>query len=279
MPRRALILACILAALFVAAVVLSILLRPWLVAWLGGPEAVCRIPESEREVVAALNRERDRENDLKRDLAAISDRISAARAQCKPPAPPKPKQVEAPPPPDPPKAEHPPEPPKREPPKPRPKVAEAPPPPPTEDALPPPPEDPPPTPPDAPKDLPRERWDRKDITMLEGCWNRLSNMRIQDVRTRQVTGVRRWVMCFDRNGQGRQEINLDNGVTCRGRLNAQFQPNGQLSLDDQENIACADGSHVFRREGTCAPTSESEAECVTRQPAVNSPPLRTRFHR
>ena len=270
--RRIVLAAGTLIALALLAVAIAWLLRPWLLAAIGGGATVCRVPESERQIIAALAAEREREADLRRDLASLGDRLSTARAQCKAPPAPPPRKVEAVPPPAPP-------------PEPKPKrVAEAPrppPPPKQEEAPPSPPEDEPPpeAPPDAPRDLPRERWDARDITMLEGCWTRLSNMSIQDIRTRQIRGVQHWRMCFDRGGQGSQEIALDNGVNCRGRLAASFQGDGRLALDDTEDIRCSDGSKVFRREGACEPTSDHEAECVTRQPAVGSPPLRTRFHR
>jgi hypothetical protein len=90
----------------------------------------------------------------------------------------------------------------------------------------------PPAPPPPVASLPADRWDRRDLGMLEGCWNRETNMSTVDNRTGQVNRVTRWVTCFDRQGNGRQEVTYANGATCSGPVRAEFLPSGRLAIND-----------------------------------------------
>jgi hypothetical protein len=96
----------------------------------------------------------------------------------------------------------------------------------------------PPAPPAAPPApppvaaLPADRWDRRDLGMLEGCWNRETAMQTTDRQTGRINRVVRWVTCFDRNGVGRQQVTYENGMTCSGPVRAEFLPNGRLAIND-----------------------------------------------
>lgn len=141
------------------------------------------------------------------------------------------------------------------------------PPPRTEPPTPPPTPPRPPTPPTPPprSDLPADRWDRGDVSMLEGCWNLDSNYTIRDVRTGRISRVRSWRMCFDRNGRGTQTLIYENGTRCEAPVEGSFAGR-ELRLNDVDDVQCSDGSYIYRRLATCQRVSDTRATCTSRQP-------------
>jgi hypothetical protein len=145
-----------------------------------------------------------------------------------------------------------------------------PPPPPPQEPPPEPPPPPPPPPPAPPQraELPQDRWDRGDLSMLQGCWNLDSDYRTRDVDTGRIDTVRSWRMCFDAGGRGRQTMIYSNGRRCEGPVAGRFE--GQtLIIDDTADLPCQDRYRVLHRVGRCERAGDDRAECVTR--SLNAP--------
>ena len=234
-----------LAALAAAAV----LAAPLLMEVLSPPLPACVVDQAGLSALRELEQAREQG----RDLAAQRDALRRARGQrqqdCPLPEPPAPAPA-----PEPPPAPLPvpqPEPPPQPAPEPAPEPVPDP----------PPPAPPPPPPPRA--DLPQDRWDQGDISMLNGCWNLDSNYRTRDIDTGRIDSVRTWQMCFDRNGRGRQTMTYDNGRRCEGPVQGRFEGR-TLVIDDTADLPCGDGYRVLHRVGRCERTSETRAECHSR---------------
>jgi hypothetical protein len=223
---------------------------PW--GWfLDASLPVCRIDEDRIRPLADLEEERARGKALQTQLASIRGEIGAKQAQCAlPEPPPPPPQVAAAPPPPPP----PPPPPKREPPP------------------------PPPPPPEPRGDLPADKWAEKDLKMLEGCWNRVTNMQTRDIRTGRVSPVRTWRMCFRGDGTGTQEMEYVNGRRCSSNVRANFDQE-RLVIDSVRDVPCSDGGAVFRTIEECRRLNETEADCIGNQPRVGGGNIRSTFKR
>lgn len=124
----------------------------------------------------------------------------------------------------------------------------------------PPPAQPPPAPPRA--DLPQERWDRRDLSMLEGCWTLGTTLYVfNDDRTRRA-GVSSWRMCFDGAGRGAQTITLEDGRRCTGPLGASF--NGDALLVTEPTECAGPGLNLSRSERLCRRLGDTEADCAGR---------------
>ncbi len=113
-------------------------------------------------------------------------------------------------------------------------------------------------------DIPRDRWEERDLGVLEGCWNLDSDYAVQDIHTRVITPVEAWQMCFDGNGRGRQTLRFRGGATCSGSLSSAFNAAGDLEIDDIANVQCSNGSAIFRRISTCSLNRAGRADCQSR---------------
>jgi hypothetical protein len=109
-------------------------------------------------------------------------------------------------------------------------------------------------------DLPQERWQQRDLSLLEGCWNLDSDYATRDRRTGVTTRVRSWQMCFDRNGRGRQTLVYENGVRCEAPAIGRFAGEA-IIVDDTQDVRCGDNSFIYQRRMTCRRASDSRAEC------------------
>lgn len=229
--------------LAVAAMALAALLLP--ACALGGltwaqacpPAADAAAPDRQAALAA-------RRAALESEIAALQRRVAAIppcpRVAAAPPAPP---------------AEPPPEPP--------PEVAQQTPPPP--EVV--------PTPrperrPEPPREIDEERWRDRDVSLLEGCWNLDSDYRLQDRQTGVINRVRTWQMCFDANGRGRQTLVFTDGTRCESPVSGRFAGSGSLQIDDGDDVACTNGSSIFRRESTCTLNGRGGADCQSRQRAI-----------
>ncbi len=113
-------------------------------------------------------------------------------------------------------------------------------------------------------DLPEERWNRGDLTVLEGCWSLASDYQLRNVGTGQIYIVRAWRTCFDRTGVGRQTLTYDDGSVCEGGALGSFEGNNLL-IDDVSNVPCTGGGGpIERRIIRCERTNDTRADCVTR---------------
>ena len=119
----------------------------------------------------------------------------------------------------------------------------------------------PPPPPPAPRaDLPQERWDRGDLTMLEGCWNLTSDITVSSADGLHSTKVRTWQMCFDGHGSGQQTMALEDGRRCAGALLAAFDRGDVLRVTEPQNCNGAE-LHMNRSQRLCRRSSDTEAVC------------------
>ncbi len=232
------------------------------------PPGASRLDE-ERAREAALRRRLD---DLRLHLAAAPD--CPAPRQADPPI--QVAEAPSPPPEPPPEPEPAPEPPPEEPaPPPSPEA-------PLPDRRPPPPprpEPPPPPPaPEPPPDIPEQAWNDQDVSFLEGCWDLISDYRLQDIDTGRVTGVRAWTMCFEPNGGGRQTMVFDNGVTCSAPVQADFSGR-RLLINDRSDVVCENQFRIFRRVLDCRRVPNGTAECTSRQPGRGNSGSRVLFRR
>jgi len=220
------------------------------VSWL------CPLPDTALD--DALAQARQREAALRGLLSDLQERIANRRIQCAavppppPPAPPPapPPVIQAPPPPPPPPVVRPP-------------VVQAPPP-------------PPPAPPPA---LPRERWDHRDIGLMAGCWDMISGMRITNVDTHAVSGVRSWSLCFDQGGNGHQSVVLEGDVRCESDIRAAFRGDGKMSITDLGTFGCDNRTKIMAKENLCARVSNDQADCVGHYLNGNPGEVLSRFHR
>lgn len=215
-------------------VLLASLALPWLaaplIAQLARPDdGFCAIPAEQRELVRRMDSEMGEEGRLRRELTFVEAQIAEKAALCRAPAPP---VVQAPPQPAP----------TPTPPAPTPA--------------------PPPTPPPAPTpraDIPAERWNNREVGLMQGCWNRITNMRVRRISGEEFP-VRSWRMCFDEHGNGTQDLIWENGTQCHGTVRARFLPDGRLELDEAE-APCSDGSRNLRAQTECTRAADGTADC------------------
>jgi hypothetical protein len=96
--------------------------------------------------------------------------------------------------------------------------------------------------------------------MLEGCWHRYTNMTTRNLTTGEMMSVREWKICFNRQGQGEETIVWSDGQSCHNRMQAQFNPAGDVNMRDLERCRSAQGSLVLG-EWVCHRVSDTEASC------------------
>ena len=130
----------------------------------------------------------------------------------------------------------------------------APPPPPISRPVPP----PPPPPPRA--DLPEQKWNQHDLSMLDGCWHNTTRLMLRNIGTGQTLEAREWKLCFDQSGNGRQTILYSDGRSCDGPLGASFRGD-QLVLTDREQCR-GRGANLMRGKMECTRNSGTEATCT-----------------
>ena len=118
--------------------------------------------------------------------------------------------------------------------------------------------------PPAKDDLPADRWKKKELAMLQGCWTRASNMRVKRVAGPEFP-VRSWRICFDKAGKGKQDLVWENGTTCSGTVVARFVASGELRIDEAQ-APCSDNSYNFRATTTCQRRDDGTADCKRRLP-------------
>jgi hypothetical protein len=119
----------------------------------------------------------------------------------------------------------------------------------------------PPPPPEPPRDIDRERWEDRDISLLEGCWDLDSNFETVSAGGQRYP-VDSWSMCFDANGNGSQNFRaFRDRIPCNGPVRGRFDPDGRMSIDFVRDAECRGGGRILRREATCELTPEGRARC------------------
>lgn len=119
-------------------------------------------------------------------------------------------------------------------------------------------------------DLPQDRWNQRDLSMLQGCWHNTTDLHLEDVVTAEPWPIREWRMCYDRAGAGRQTIFWRDGRSCTGRTRAAFDNDGHVTLTDVERCT-GSGRDVRTGVFVCERISDSEAKC-TRTPTEGPDP-------
>lgn len=136
---------------------------------------------------------------------------------------------------------------------------------------PPPPEvpEPVPEPPETPSGLAPDAFEDDDISVMQGCWQLSSDYQVREIRTGRITAFRHWRICFDKDGNGTQEMRATNGVTCEGRISGRLPGDGRLTMREPGNLKCDNNSEIYRRDITCSLDKAGNARCETYQPEVN----------
>lgn len=111
-------------------------------------------------------------------------------------------------------------------------------------------------------DLPQERWERRDLGMLEGCWNLDSTVTVTNEARTQSSKLQSWRMCFDGAGAGQQTMVTEDGRRCEGPLAASFD--GASTLLVTEPARCRGSLSMNRSTRSCQRVSDSEAVCEGR---------------
>jgi hypothetical protein len=118
-----------------------------------------------------------------------------------------------------------------------------------------------------PPALPKKAWTQHDLGMLKGCWHRFTNMTTQDPGTGRITPVASWSLCFNGTGEGTQKVVWQDGKSCTNPVQAQFKPNGKLSIRDV--IQCGKvppaPRGLFLGRMVCTRVSATEASCPGEQ--------------
>lgn len=189
------------------------LLLPAAGLWLVPPPAACAIPPEQLAALDDQLREGARGDELRTQLAALTEDLGRRQLTCPIPVLPQPAAPPAPPAAPPPRA-----------------------------------------------DLPQDRWDRRDIALMEGCWALTTTLSVTNQGTGRVARVRAWRMCFDGRGRGNQVIELEDGRRCEGRLAAEFDAADALRVT--EPATCNGPTlELTRSERLCRRVSDTEATC------------------
>jgi hypothetical protein len=117
------------------------------------------------------------------------------------------------------------------------------------------------------EDLPADKWERGEVSLLEGCWELETDYRIRWPGMGRVTNVTNWTMCFDAQGQGNQTLLLSDGRRCGSAISGGFTAQGRLRLQDAGNVPCGPDSFIHERRIDCERVDAARAQCTTSQAA------------
>ncbi|CAM5524676.1 hypothetical protein FALB51S_04109 [Frigidibacter albus] len=119
---------------------------------------------------------------------------------------------------------------------------------------------------DAP-DVDETLWNDRDLSALEGCWSLDQIYRVVDERTREVTEFNDWTICFDaETGLGSQVMRSTSGTVCEGEIPGSFNEQGQLVMQEPNDLPCSNDSSIFQRVITCDRTADGGLSCQSFQP-------------
>lgn len=124
-----------------------------------------------------------------------------------------------------------------------------------------------------PDKIDRQDWESRRIDLLEGCWELDSEFVTTNTTTGEETKYNQWVMCFDENGNGREEMRAANGNSCEGPVTGVFDGNGALLIEEPGDLACSDGGYIYRLSSSCELNESGTANCVVTQPEVGGSAL------
>lgn len=124
-------------------------------------------------------------------------------------------------------------------------------------------------PPPPPAPLPAERWEKKDLGMLEGCWQlgRDTTTTRTIARGTERCTVKAGKLCFGADGSGSREMTMEcptgGTVRCAAPIKAQFGGGSTLGTTQPE-VKCEPASTVWHgpQNGlTCRRRSDTLASC------------------
>ncbi|MFI5001820.1 MAG: hypothetical protein ACHQK9_18210 [Reyranellales bacterium] len=129
---------------------------------------------------------------------------------------------------------------------------------------------PPPAPPKPPPPLPADRWDKKDLSLLKGCWQlgheTRTNMAKGNGRVEMCT-VQAGTICFGDDGRGEREQNAScqstGAYSCKAPITATFRDGGTLNTT-QPQVTCAPSSITWNAKPnylSCRRVSDTLALC------------------
>ena len=124
------------------------------------------------------------------------------------------------------------------------------------------------------RDIQQERWEQRDIGLLEGCWQLDSDYTMRRVGSDQTVRVQDWQMCFDARGRGEQTQVFTDGTRCAGPTQAAFAADGQLAITEAANVPCRNGfiDFIYRRNARCVLTDDGRARCSVVHPELSGSP-------
>lgn len=118
-------------------------------------------------------------------------------------------------------------------------------------------------------DLPQDRWDKKDLGLLEGCWRLGSDAEVcQDEKLCMIDGKMRCcsepcrvpasTLCFGEDGKGHMEWQAQcttKSFACKAPADAQYAEDGTLRVSLQlgqcnNGSRSLQGSYICRRSGS-----------------------------
>ncbi|MEM0990194.1 MAG: hypothetical protein AAGK00_15065 [Pseudomonadota bacterium] len=130
-----------------------------------------------------------------------------------------------------------------------------------------PPQDPPPEQPPVEEDqeavFDEDRWNDRDVGMMEGCWRLDSDFFGRDTRTGEEHRITDWRICFDGEGTGSQEMQIGDLATCEGPIQVSFEDDGTLVMRDEANLPCTGRfRYKVQYETRCRLGQDRRAQCV-----------------
>ncbi|MFT9450287.1 hypothetical protein [Gluconobacter japonicus] len=117
--------------------------------------------------------------------------------------------------------------------------------------------------------IPEKIWKTHDLSLIKGCWLRISNLNTRDLITQKVTKVTEWSFCFNDSGtNGTQELRYDNGQSCKGPLHTHFE-NGTLVVE-AENCFFSPTNRFVATTYQCTQQRDGLVSCpgTTTDPSV-----------
>lgn len=133
---------------------------------------------------------------------------------------------------------------------------------------PPPPPSKPPEPPKPQAELPADRWNRGDLTILEGCWRlgKDSQSSVSFGGRREICTNKAGQICFDRSGRGSRSSQTEcrggQTISCTAPIRGSFS--GDRLQTEQDKVRCQPSGFTWddrRNAMTCRRISDSLAIC------------------
>ncbi|AQS92410.1 hypothetical protein HKD28_10650 [Gluconobacter sp. LMG 1744] len=109
-------------------------------------------------------------------------------------------------------------------------------------------------------ELPQGAWEQHDLSVMKGCWFRISNMKTENIQSSAVQSVAKWTFCFSEDGsRGQQHLTYTDGSMCTGPISAAFE-NDTLAVKAER---CYTAPHTFlvRTIFRCTRGLEGQAIC------------------